>query len=153
MTLFALITASVRGQIIAGFDCHSPNAWFDKDIYFVAFNNAQTFNQWGYVVPQSFGNVYACVNRETWYKISDVWYYNTYVTLENAKLDMGSTVEIYSNGYCIGSWVCNVKQPTFKDNVLRAYKNRPYTRPNPKGIQKFFRILEKDLPMILKRIK
>lgn len=152
MTLFALITASVRSQIIAGFDCHSPNAWFDKEIFFVAHNNVSYYDPWYGYVPNTFYNVYALVDG-VWYGLNGPWNYNTAIFIDNVKLDQGSRVDLYSNGQFLGAWVCNEKQPTFKDVALRAYKNKPHTKPNSKSIQKLVRVLEKDLPKILRRIK
>lgn len=41
----SLCTLFAKAQVIGGFDCADPNAWFDKEIYFVAYNNM--VNYWG----------------------------------------------------------------------------------------------------------
>ena len=148
MTLFALITISVKGQIIACFDCQSPDAWFDKGIYFVALNKASYYDPWYGQMPRTFNNVYAIVDGVR-YDFIKPWNYNTVIYIDNVKLNQGSQVDLYSNGQFLGAWGCNEKQPTIKDVVLRAYKIKPHTKPNPNGISK----LVKGLPKILKRIK
>lgn len=152
IALFVLIAISVRGQIIAGFNCHSPNAWFDKEIYFVAHNNVCYYDPWYGNIPQTFYNVYAQVDG-VWYGMNGPWYYNTAILIDNVKLNQGSQILLYSNGQYLGTWVCYEKQPTFKDVILRAYEIKPHTKPNPGSINKLKKILEKDLPKILKRIK
>ena len=37
--LICLSTLNMKAQILGAFDCKDPDAWFDKEIYFIAQNN------------------------------------------------------------------------------------------------------------------
>ena len=135
--LFVLMTLYVRSQVIGGFDCKSPNALFDKEIYFVAYNQVTVYNPWTYsYVPQTLWNVELLVNGNTWYFVNGPWNYNTYITIDNVDFDKGSTVSMYSNGQYIATWACDVRQPTVKDAVLTAYKARKLYKYAKKALKR-----------------
>ena len=114
----SVCTLFAKAQVIGAFDCADPNAWFDKEIYFVAYNNM--VNYWGYGMTLS--NVQLCVNGKKWYYI-DTWQYGTYATLENCGLDKGSIVKMYINGQCYAQWICSESQPSLASTFYRAFRD------------------------------
>lgn len=154
--LFILISISAKsqytGQIVGGFGCGDPDAWFDKEIYFAAYHDVSVWDPWyGGLVQQSYNDVVLSVNNEYYYEFTG-WQYNTYLIINDIKMDKGDVVSMYINGIYSGCWVCDQKQPTFKDRALKALDKKPHTRPSI-NVKKLRKVLRKDVPKILKRIK
>lgn len=133
LVLFSAICANA--QIYGTFGCKDPDAWFDKEIYFVAYNG---FVYYGY--GQNLQNVQFRVNGKDWYTVA-YWQYGTYATLEDAELEKGSTVEMYMNNQRIGYWVCSESQPSLTGKIWDEYKKK-IVKGGLSGIVKILKYLK-----------
>lgn len=128
---FSFCALFSRAQVSGGFNCADPNAWFDKEIYFVAYNGM--INYWGYGMNLS--NVQLCVNGEKWFYLR-TWNYGTYATLKDCGLEKGSVVKMYVNGQYYAQWVCNESQPSLSSVFYRAYHDYKISKRVYKFIKK-----------------
>lgn len=133
--LVFLFTICADAQIYGSFECKDPDAWFDKEICFVAYNG---YVYYGY--GQNLQNVQFRVNGKDWYTVA-YWRYGTYATLENADLEKGSSVEMYINNQRVGYWVCNESQPSLVGKIWDKYKKK-IVKGGVSGIIKIIRLVK-----------
>lgn len=99
-------------QIVGGFACADPDAWFNKEIFFAVQNNCRDYYGW----PMILTNVEFCVNGENWYKV-DFWEYGKVVRIED-EMKKGTVVTMYYNGQYYYSWQCTEAEPALPEALL-----------------------------------
>lgn len=118
-----------RAQIQGGFNCRDPKAFFDKEIYFVAYNGWTVTDYYGRTYGQDVYNPVFVVNgKDTYTMTNGVWSYGSSVTIEGTKLDKGSTVSLYINNRLIQTWTCRESQPSIAETSLRIYSDSLVSR-------------------------
>lgn len=116
--LLSLSTIYLKAQVQGAFDCKDPNAWVDKEIYFVAQNN---YVYYGY--GQNLANVSFVVNDKYIYTINGYWYYGNYIVIDDVKMDKGTVVSMYIGNQCVSTWTCNQSSPSILSTALSAYRD------------------------------
>lgn len=108
LVVFFTLTAMLsNAQIIGGFNSKDPKAWFDKEIYFIAYNNVVAY---GYGQP--IYNATFVVNGKDTYFVKGVWEYGQSVAIDGTKMKKGSIVELFINGQYVSQWVCEDSTPS-----------------------------------------
>ena len=116
----------VKAQIYAGYGCKDPDAWFDKEIYFVATN------EYG-----DLSNVNFLVNRQDNYYIEN-WKYGETIQIDKSSMKKGSSVELYVNGKYVDSWYCSEDKPSLTEKIWDNY-NRSIIKGSVKLLLKIIR--------------
>lgn len=114
----AFFATIIRAQVDAGFDSKDSDAWFDKEIYFLAYNN---YVAYGYGQP-IYNAAFVVDGKDTYY-VNGVWGYGQSVVIDGTKMDKGTTVALYVNGQHVKSWVCNESNPSIAKTSFRLYKD------------------------------
>lgn len=100
------MTMSMNAQFSGDWGEADPDAWFNKEPFFVCMNNS----------PYYYTNVALMLNNNDLYVLSEPWQSGQMVTLglgDGVKLDSGDRVSIFINDRIIGTWVCP-KSPKYK---------------------------------------
>lgn len=106
--LFGIIAmvSSATAQFAGEWGEADPDAWFNKEPFFVCLNNS----------PYYYTNVTLMLNNTDLYVLSEPWQSGQIVTLglgDGVDLDSGDRVSIFINDRIIGTWVCP-KSPKYK---------------------------------------
>ena len=101
-----------------------PKAWFDKEIYFVAYNGWTVTDYYGRSYGQDVYNPVFVVNgKDYYYMTNGVWSYGSSVTIDGTKMDKGSTVSLYVNNQLVHTWTCTESQPSIAETSFRLYSD------------------------------
>lgn len=102
LLLLLCISFSAHAQFSGAFYHADPDAWFDKEPYFLCQNN-YVYNGWG----QNLQNITAVVNGENMYSFPYIWQYGSSIKLgkeSGVEFSSGDVVSLYCGNYCIGTW-------------------------------------------------
>ncbi len=100
---------SGKAQFVGNFGEGDPDAWFDKETFFVCYNQT----------PYAWNNVSLVLNDSKVYTYPYTWYSGYYLSIgkgNGVSLSAGDKVSLWVGNQCAGTWFCP-KNPSYRPRV------------------------------------